>query len=1121
MKGKMRVIAFALTLILFITTVVNDTTLLQVSASDVATQTEEATQDIIDGTEDAIVTDQSEAVAPLDEVTEPEADLEEDNITESDASLSAGLDAIPEDLVAEVTADAEDDLTTDLEEEEVLIEEELPVEAPTAEFEQSVDMGDIIVHIYAAPGVLPNDVSVAVSALSGTQATTAEETVESLLAEEVELIDTFSYDITFTTPDGDEVQPAGYVEVTFEEVNKVADADVSVYHMNEDLTVATQVDASVAAPDATVTDVAINASSFSVYVLTITSSYGMGPVSNATITLNANEEIILDDLIKFGFTDFYGDYFIHISTVYNLRSDRPDVVSINNEYKNGNAYPYYTKLKALKSGTAQIVFQYRWYGRNYEASVTVNVGNAKTDVSIYADDLSKVYDGQPLNGTYHADGLPAGYTIASGVTVSGTATNATTTPVATSVTVDTNTLRILDGTGKDVTSKFNLTVKDATGSLSISKRNVTITANPQTRTYSEADSFTGTVEAFNSATNTGLVNAGDLGIVVYERTSRVGEVLGVGEYNNMIGVKNTFASYTNYSVTTKSAKLKVTKASITINVQNAVKTYGDADPVFTGAISGTLQNSNDLGTISYSRKYGSVGETVWDDITITAKYTRNNNYDVVVNDGKLTIEKRKITITVDDKTKVYGEWDDPMFTGSITSGSLAFGDSNNNIVYLRDYPDWDKNEAGDDIEIIAYIAYGHSYYKNNNYDVTLDKGVLTITKRAVTITVDSKEKYFGDSDPIFTGSITSGSLVNKKDLKITYGRTPETATLENVGDIIDLDAFVTGKGLKNYEISVVKGKLSIIKAPAIGTITAVGFTKTYDGVAQALTAATAADTAESIYDITYSVDGGEFTSILPEFKYVKTDSEGIAVPYLVTIKATTARYEDVTTTVEVLIAKKAISIQAETVTLPDSALPIIATQAAVAGGTSLAAGDVLAAVTVTGTVTAIGSGSSVPSNAVIKDASQTDVTYNYEITYLNGLLTAYDGTGPAPIPEEVILIPEEATALEAEIPTVVRAIRPVEETVEVETLEVEEEEPEVIEEEETPLAPEIEEEATVIEEEETPLAALAPVDCWIHWLILVLSLLYGAYAVIRTVARAKKISELSEGATDKDASSRI
>lgn len=88
-------------------------------------------------------------------------------------------------------------------------------------------------------------------------------------------------------------------------------------------------------------------------------------------------------------------------------------------------------------------------------------------------------------------------------------------------------------------------------------------------------------------------------------------------------------------------------------------------------------------------------------------------------------------------------------------------------------------------------------------------------------------------------------------------------------------------------------------------------------------------------------------------------------------------------------------------------------------------------------------------------------------------------------------------------------------------------EPTVIEEEQTPLAPAInddnqngnggskEQEVVEIEEEEAPLAA--PGHCWIHWLILLLTVVYTVYELVRCIARNKKINELQDDAEQAEA----
>lgn len=117
---------------------------------------------------------------------------------------------------------------------------------------------------------------------------------------------------------------------------------------------------------------------------------------------------------------------------------------------------------------------------------------------------------------------------------------------------------------------------------------------------------------------------------------------------------------------------------------------------------------------------------------------------------------------------------------------------------------------------------------------------------------------------------------------------------------------------------------------------------------------------------------------------------------------------------------------------------------------------------------------------------------------------------PAPINEPVIITPVN--------PTPVAPVAPIE------PITIEDLETTIIEEEITPLAPVVEEEknreeevkdVVVIEEEETPLAG--PGNCWIHWLILILTAMYTVYSLLRCINRNNKINKLQESAENAEA----
>ena len=108
----------------------------------------------------------------------------------------------------------------------------------------------------------------------------------------------------------------------------------------------------------------------------------------------------------------------------------------------------------------------------------------KDTVTITANDETYTYNGGTQTvptGGYTTD-LPEGYTISEGVTVSGSGKDASSYPI--DVQVNPDTLKIVDSNGNDVTTQF--TVKTEAGTLTINKRNVTLTSGSDSKTYDGA-----------------------------------------------------------------------------------------------------------------------------------------------------------------------------------------------------------------------------------------------------------------------------------------------------------------------------------------------------------------------------------------------------------------------------------------------------------------------------------------------------------------------------------------------------------------------------------------------------------------------------------------------------------
>ena len=328
----------------------------------------------------------------------------------------------------------------------------------------------------------------------------------------------------------------------------------------------------------------------------------------------------------------------------------------------------------------------------------------------------------------------------------------------------------------DYNADKNYVVTVVDGAFTITPAELTITLDDAGKVYGEADpELTYTVE--------GLVNGDtveDLNIVV---NREAGEDYGTYKIT-------AIASNSNYNINIIDATFSITKATVSVDVNDATKVYGDADPEFSAVVTG-MQNGETL-NLTFTREEGeNVGEYI---ITATAS---DANYDIIFATGKLTITKATVSVDVNDATKVYGDAD-PAFSAKVEG--LKFNDELN-VTFTR--------EEGENVG--EYIITATA--SDANYDIIFAEGKLTITKKAATITADSLEKIYGKADPILTAKVIGA--VNNENLVYSV----ERVAGENVGTyetyiVIDTESAVNA----NYDITVATGTLTITKAPLTVTL---------------------------------------------------------------------------------------------------------------------------------------------------------------------------------------------------------------------------------------------------------------------------------------------------------------
>lgn len=349
------------------------------------------------------------------------------------------------------------------------------------------------------------------------------------------------------------------------------------------------------------------------------------------------------------------------------------------------------------------------YTKEAKTSTKITV-TTKTILTVVAASDSKVYDGTALvNATYTCPECAT--KLSSGGELSVTMNDASITNVG-SVTNTVKTVEIFKG-GSDVTDNYAINM--VAGTLTVTKAPLTITTASDSKAYDGNPLTAGVTAVF--------VN-GETATVVATGSQKM-----VGSSKNTYDIDwvTATAKQGNYQIVENLGTLTVSKAAVTIKVNAAEKLYGDADPEFSGVVTG-LVNPDDLGVIKYYRSNANVKNAGSYPKAISASYTANMNYEVNVTKGNLTVKKRNVTLTSADASKVY---DGTALTApTVTVGGDGFAP--NEGVYFT--VTGSQTDAGTSANTFTYeLKEGTDV--STNYTLAEVKGDLTVTKSPVTVSI--------------------------------------------------------------------------------------------------------------------------------------------------------------------------------------------------------------------------------------------------------------------------------------------------------------------------------------------------------------------------------------------------
>lgn len=371
--------------------------------------------------------------------------------------------------------------------------------------------------------------------------------------------------------------------------------------------------------------------------------------------------------------------------------------------------------------------------------------------------------------------------------------------------------------GEDVSSCYK--VDYVFGKVTVNPAFISISLKDKTEEYTGGTSF----EAEYEVTSGSLFGA-TLQII---GESSIREV-GTGDFvvKSYAVYKGTANVTTSYQIDFTDSFITITPKEITVKPKNVTKEYdGTSYEATITTMDGLASGDKFNGKVSSTGVDIGTYDISFDSYTIFANgIDVTSSYSITEEVGTLTITKINAEISIEDLEITYGE----SLSFTYTSSGLFDGDT----VTVNSYT-FSTNVGENEISTTDYQVWNGSLDHTDLYEFTINKGILTINKKGLTLAIYSKSKTY-DGTPL--GVSTSDYYILEGELNstdfITY--LPSSTTLTNVGEqVIAFDE--TNITIKNsfdadvkdfYSITYIEGKITITKRELI--ITTGSISKPYD-----------------------------------------------------------------------------------------------------------------------------------------------------------------------------------------------------------------------------------------------------------------------------------------------------
>lgn len=442
-------------------------------------------------------------------------------------------------------------------------------------------------------------------------------------------------------------------------------------------------------------------------------------------------------------------------------------------------------------------------------------------ITVSPESVSKVYNGKALEGegaVLTVGSLVMGHEISlleGAISGSGSDVNID----GYRLTIDVSKIKITDG-DDDVTCNYDITAGE--GTLHILPRPVTITTGSKTWVYNdEAYSF----GDFEISPDTPVVEGHVF--TVYNHTY----ITDVGHTENYLTftVKDADGkgvSTDNYEITLECGTLKVEPRPVKITTASTQWTYNDEeffDKGFeispeTPVVDGHVFSVDSYATIT---NVGEVDNTLT--FNINDKYgdpVDTGNYEFVISEGKLRVDKLQIFINTDSEEWVY---DSEAHSSANASIDGLLNGHNAEITQTATI-----RYVGEIDNILTYMIFKDNVDVTENYDIIYTFGKLKITKATLNIETLSSDRVYDGTEHYYMDYRQSGIGINDKIQIKSHTSIIDVGVVDNVITIAVTDKHSGKDVTDNYNIEYDYGILAITPRPI--TVRPANVSKYYDEV---------------------------------------------------------------------------------------------------------------------------------------------------------------------------------------------------------------------------------------------------------------------------------------------------